>query len=86
MGSTEATDNPVAQEPAPAPAPKKKKKVGMREAADIARAFSEIDKDNSGSLDAQEVRRRRRPCRFQIKITLKYSEIPCCSLKRSELS
>lgn len=49
----EVSENPMA---ADAP-PQKKKKLGMREAADVARAFGEIDTDASGSLDSDEVRK-----------------------------
>ena len=53
MSGDGVTENPLATS---APPKKKKKRLGVREAADVARAFSEIDKDGSGSLDAEEVR------------------------------
>ena len=34
---------------------KKKTKIGMKMAADVARAFKEIDADGSGTLDIKEV-------------------------------
>eukprot|EP01051_Picozoa_sp_SAG22_P030998 SAG22_NODE_12324_length_447_cov_0.830460_1_plen_111_part_00 len=48
----DTTENPLAT----APSPPKKKTLGMREAADVARAFPEIDTDDSGQLSANEVR------------------------------